>query len=447
MKVVFLTPDHRVDRRIMLEALSLRERGHEPLIIADLGKGKEEDRSCHSVPIVNAIPYGGDIDAAAGHVRGSLFAALKEPMKQLLGGYPSLRRFLRTLYSCGFHSLQWLRPRGKRKLSPLEDAYYARARSCEADVYVACDLPMLPPAARAAAERNAVLIYDAHEFYTGQVILSPPERAMARAFEREFIGSARQVITVNASIARLFAQEYGIAEPAVIYNCTSPPASFDPAAGHRVIRDRLSLHEKAKIVLFQGGYLQGRNLENLVRAAARFSEDIVLVLLGFGEYRAFLEKLARAGGRKNVCFLEAVSQQELLGYSASADLGVIPYQPIDLNTRFCTPNKFFEFIQAGLPVLAEGRLEELKRFIEAEGIGFLRDLSTPAAIAAAVNAICADEDRREKARERCRAISSRYRWDVEGRRFAEMVEKACENTAPVGSLIAAARRREEVPAG
>jgi glycosyltransferase involved in cell wall biosynthesis len=428
MKVVFLTPDHLVDRRIVLQAKSLGEGGHESVIIADLGSGKEEDRSYSYVSIVNAISYEAVEGGASPGRRTSLFATLKDPMKKLLGGYPSLRRFFRTAYSYFFHCLQCVRPHEKRRLSPLEDDYYARALSYDAYVYVACDLPMLPPAARAAAARNVVLVYDAHEFYTGQVILSPPERAVARDFERNLIGRAHQVITVNASIARLFARHYGIPEPAVIYNCTTPPPSFDRTAPHRVIHDRLSLPEGTKIVLFQGGYLQGRNLENLVRAGAELFDGIALVLLGFGEYRAYLETLARARRRNNVFFIDAVSQEELLDYSAAADLGIIPYQPIDVNTRFCTPNKFFEFIQAGLPILAEGRLEELKGFIEGEGIGFLRDLSTPKAIASALNEIISGDEGLCRARERCGTLSSRYHWDEEGRKFTGLIEKAWEES-------------------
>jgi len=426
MNIVFLTPDRIVDRRIVLEAESLRMKGYTPCIIADLGAGKASDESYPGIPIVNAL-MGGTEGAPA---RKSLFTMLKDPAKRLLGSSPGLRKCFRTTYFYLFHVAQLARPPSRRRLYPLEDAYYERARAMKADIYVACDLPMLSPAARAARDHGSLLIYDAHEFYTGQVTLSGPERAMAEAFERELIGKAQLVITVNESIAALFAERYGVRKPEVIYNCTSAPPSFDREVPHRVIREKCALDDTAKIVLFQGGYLPGRNLENLVRAAGSFRDGIVLVLLGFGEYGAHLQDIARGVGRGKVFFLEAVSQGELLEHSASADLGVIPYEPIDLNTRFCTPNKFFEFIQAGLPVLAEKRLEELKLFVEREEVGFLRDLSTPGSIAAAVNEICSQSASLVRAKERCGAIAGRYSWDEEGARFAAMVE----------NIIAGARR-------
>jgi len=418
MNIAFLTPDRIVDRRIVLEAQSLRARGHAPTIIADLGAGKASDDSYPGIPIVNALTGGPEGTVT----RRNLFTLLKDPAKRLLGSSPGLRKLFRTTYFSLFHVAQYARPRGERRLYPLEDAFYERAKAMKADLYVACDLPMLSPAARAARDHGSLLVYDAHEFYTGQITLSGPERAMAEAFERDLIGEARLVLTVNDSIASLFANRYGIPKPRVIYNCTSAPPSFDRRARHRVIREKCALDDITKIVLFQGGFLPGRNLENLVRAAGDFKDQIVLVLLGFGEYGAHLKNLARGICSSKVYFLDAVPQEELLAHSASADLGIIPYEPIDLNTRFCTPNKFFEFIQAGLPVLAEQRLEELKHFVEREEVGFLRDLSTPALIASAVNEICPKESLILRARDRCSAIAPRYCWDGEGARFTDMVE-------------------------
>lgn len=418
MNIVFLTPDRIVDRRIVLEAESLRVKGHTPVIIADLGAEKTSDDSYPGISIVNALRGGPE----GRPTHKSIFTLLKDPAKRLLGSSPGLRKFFRTTYFYLFHMAQFVRSRQERRLYPLEDAYYERARAMKADLYVACDLPMLSPAARAARDHGSLLIYDAHEFYTGQITLSCPERAMAEAFERDLIGKTHLVITVNESIATLFADRYGVRKPEVIYNCTSAPPSFDREARHKVIREKCALDDATKIVLFQGGYLPGRNLENLVRSAGSFRDKIVLVLLGFGEYGAHLQNISRHYGREKVFFLDAVPQGELLAHSASADLGIIPYEPIDLNTRFCTPNKFFEFIQAGLPVLAEKRLDELRRFVEKEEIGFLRDLSTPEKIAAAVNEIFSCGEGVALARKRALAIAPRYSWDQEGARFLALVE-------------------------
>ena len=78
--------------------------------------------------------------------------------------------------------------------------------------------------------------------------------------------------------------------------------------------------------------------------------DIALVFLGPGvEKRPELSEIAAGAGTlgSRVFFLlDAVDQRQLLEFTASADIGIIPYPPIDLNSRLCTPNKLFEFIVA-----------------------------------------------------------------------------------------------------
>jgi glycosyltransferase involved in cell wall biosynthesis len=420
MKIVFLTPDTIVDRRIVLEAQSLVRQGHGTVIIADLGPQKDQDDSFLPVRIINAVCSSGSPG------KESRLSWIKEEAKKHLGGSPPLRRMTRKAYYALFSLLEMMKPASARKLHPLGESYIERALAECGDVYVACDLPMLPAADRAASKNGKFLIYDAHEFYTEQQHLSALEKRMAREMERMLIGRTHLIITINDSIADLFKERYAIQKPEVIYNCTTPPPSFDARASHGVIRERLSLGPGTRIVLFQGGFLPGRNLESLVRAARHFPQGTALVFLGYGEYRRHLQDLARAAG--NVHFLDAVSQGELLDYTASADLGIIPYQPVDLNTMFCTPNKLFEFLQAGLPLLADGKLQEIKRFIESEQIGFLRDLSTSESIGSAVREILGCPEGLTMARQSCLKAAHRFTWDVEGAKFARLVEETLKKS-------------------
>jgi len=426
--LVFLTLDRIVDRRIILEGQSLAARGCHVTVLADLGSVTKDDSTYPGVTLLNVLAGTGPVEPGGEPGSGSgsssapgfsAFLTMKDLAKKSLARWPATRIAVRKTFFYLYHMLQ---PPGRARLSPLEEQYARRALETEADIYVACDLPMLPPAYRAASKHGSLLIYDAHEFYTEQISLVPPERRSMVEVEKRLIGKAHLVVTINESIAGLFAERYGVKKPEVIYNCTSPPESFSRDANFNVIREKLSIPENIKVVLFQGGYLQGRNLEALVSSAGLFTDGVALVLLGYGEYRAHLEELARRRGRGRVHFLDAVSQEELLAHSASADLGIIPYQPIDLNTRYCTPNKFFEFIQAGLPILAETKLEELRRYIESEGIGYLQNLSSPEAIAEAINRIAADEANLAAVRAQVRAVAPRITWENEGRKFADLVE-------------------------
>ena len=78
----------------------------------------------------------------------------------------------------------------------------------------------------------------------------------------------------------------------------------------------------------------------------------------------------------NVFFAGWVDQSRLLGYTRHASCGVIPIQPETLHLRYCTPNKLYEFLEARLPICASD-MPELRRFVEASGIGAVYDLSRP----------------------------------------------------------------------
>jgi len=87
---------------------------------------------------------------------------------------------------------------------------------------------------------------------------------------------------------------------------------------------------------------------------------------------------------RRIFFHEPVPVQHLLPYTASADAGIIPYPNLGLNKYYCTPNKLFEFIVAGLPILAND-LPELNRFVAQQGIGMNLPMNSPEDIARAID--------------------------------------------------------------
>jgi glycosyltransferase involved in cell wall biosynthesis len=110
------------------------------------------------------------------------------------------------------------------------------------------------------------------------------------------------------------------------------------------------------------------------------------------EKRRELESIAGRLGLLGTCVLfhDAVRQRDLLRYTASADVGIIPYPAIDVNTTLCTPNKLFEFLVAGVPILAND-LPELRRFVLGSNAGLTHPMNSPTEIAAAIDAMRASD--------------------------------------------------------
>jgi glycosyltransferase involved in cell wall biosynthesis len=117
----------------------------------------------------------------------------------------------------------------------------------------------------------------------------------------------------------------------------------------------------------------------------------------------------------------------LVFWSAAADVGIIPYQPIDLNHRLCSPNKLFEFIAARLPILAND-LPFLKQIVEGEGFGIVRQLNTPENIAYGINEIFDNSKGYiDLARRNMAEKGARYEWPSQAEKLMEIYRPFLRN--------------------
>lgn len=311
---------------------------------------------------------------------------------------------------------------------PYDDALCAAARHYPADVVIAHDLTALPAGHQMARTWGVPLVYDAHELYYEQAVFSPVQKKLMAEVEGRLIRDCDVAFTVNGSIAQEMHQRYGCQPVRVLLNVTDPPEDFDPTGSYTHIRDHLGLPEDKVILLFQGGMIKNRNLEALVDAMAEVQHpDAVLVMLGFGKLQAALQaRVAEKSLQGRVYFIEAVPQSELIYWSASADVGIIPYPPIDLNTLYCTPNKLFEFIQAGVPILANDS-PELRRFVHDTGFGQVGAMESSQAIARLLDSAVADATWRSKAKTAMMANRHQYAWAYAKAEYLHLIRQACQN--------------------
>ena len=328
-----------------------------------------------------------------------------------LPGFLRVFQFFLRLWS---HASSWL-----TGLSPYEYALYQTLCTYPYDAYHAHDLPMLKVALRLARRWKAKLVYDAHELYPEIITLTPRQRRQLTRLERRFIRHAHAVITVNRFIAEEMARRYAVPAPQVILNCAPLPVE-EEVRHSRLFHERLNLAPDRVIVLYQGWLAPHRGLEALVCSARSVTPSVAIVLLGFGEYWSDLERLIATEGVSNRVFLvPAVPQDELLRWTAAADVGIIPYQAVDTNTLYCSPNKLFEYIVAGVPVIAND-LPFLRGVISDHQIGITHPLSTPASYSEAINYLAVAKEKRITYQANTRMAAKLLNWDVEGRKLLEI---------------------------
>ena len=386
-----ITQDVDVTRRIIQEAQALAGAGYDVQILTRAaGTEGPPGETAGGIPVARVITRGNDprfrrLYRLAGVERGSRAAALWG----VLSGRSTFT--LRAV--------------------PQAIAYHA-------DVYHAHDLNNLPAAAAAARATGARLVYDAHELFAEManrwVRL---KRANWRRLEARLLPRCDLSLTVNDFIAAEMARRYHVPAPLVVLNCPDPPTGFDPDAPHTEIRDALGLPAGTRIVLYQGWISAGRGLENLVRAAPLLPMGVVVVFMGYGEYQQTLAGLAAGlDGADRVRFLPAVPQRDLLAWCASADVGIIPYQAVDLNNYYSSPNKLFDFIHAGVPLVASD-LPFLRQVIAGHDLGVVATLDSPQAYAAALRAVLDHPEDRERRRANLRQAAAIYTWQAQAARL------------------------------
>ncbi len=292
------------------------------------------------------------------------------------------------------------------------------------EVIIANDLPQLGAAVAAAYRSNATVIYDAHELYPHQAGVLGQREALI-ATERALLPEVDGIVTVNDSLADYLAYSYACPRPRVVLNCPSlrhyGGAIRDTGALRRAVR----LPSRTKLLLFQGGMVEHRALPEMVAGMAHVTSDVALVLMGgrhtIGDaLEAQARELGLLGSR--VFLLPEVPASELLSWTKGADAGIIPYPHVDLNTLMCTPNKLFEFLVAGLPVLATHGTE-LRRLVGDQGVGMNADMRTPHDFARAIDAFFRGP--LDEWRHNAQALSTRYSFEVEGEQWPGIVADAC----------------------
>jgi glycosyltransferase involved in cell wall biosynthesis len=275
-----------------------------------------------------------------------------------------------------------------------------RLTQSQADIYHAHDLNALPATFLAACLRHKPVLFDAHEYASEEGESSPFQSRLHRIvvfFLRLLLPRCRGVITVSPQIARGFCDQFSLSAVTVVRNIPV----YQAVTRTNRLRETLGLSKETRIALYQGGLQSNRDLDRLVRAAPFLEQNNVIVLMGQDAQntKARLESLILLEGvTDRVKILPAVPYEDLLEWTSSADLGLIIFPPdYSLSIRWCLPNKLFEYLMAGLPVLSSP-LEAVADIILNYDVGKVAFSLVPEDIANAINTILSDQNACERMR-------------------------------------------------
>ena len=258
------------------------------------------------------------------------------------------------------------------------------------DVFVANDLDTLPANFLAAKIKRKPLVYDSHEYFTEvpELIGRPIVRTIWIGLEKLLVPRVDAAYTVCDSIAEVYHDLYQV-DFKVVRNlpvCSETEKITDSMTSSHRISNSL------KIILYQGALNIGRGIEAAIRAM-QYLEETELWLAGDGDLTSQLKVLVvEMKLESKVKFLGRLPLHQLHEVTRKADLGISLEEDLGLNYRFALPNKLFDYIQAGVPVLVSN-LPEMKRIVDQYQIGVIAETHQRKELAGLFKAALNDQEK------------------------------------------------------
>lgn len=286
-----------------------------------------------------------------------------------------------------------------------------------------------------AQGHEARVVYDARENFVGIPALEqghPRRHAVLVAQERAHIKDCAGVSTVSEPIADVLRERYTLAvRPAVILN--TPVLAADRSGP--TVRAEIGLDAGVPLLVYSGTISHARGIDTLVRGLEHLpGVHLVIVSVPFPHPSVpGLEDLARelgVGDRLHV--LPPVGQSQLIHYLSGADVAVHPMPGGSPNHDQALPNKLFEYLHAGLPlVVSDARL--MAEFVTTHEVGHVFTTGDPVSYAAAVKAAL---DGGRRTGERVDELAREYSWEAQEERIRAYYESVTGNhgATPVGDL-------------
>jgi glycosyltransferase involved in cell wall biosynthesis len=254
---------------------------------------------------------------------------------------------------------------------------------------------------------------------------------LAKLTESLLAPSADAVIAVTPGRAAVMREMYpDISGPDLVPNY--PPLA-SPAPRFDEVRRRLGvMREPCFLFLYQGILGLHRGLEQLIDASVMLKGlPIHVAFVGQDRSTGAIQRYAEErNAGDTVTFHPPVPSEELPGITGSADAGLLLFQDSCLNHTLSLPNKLFEYMMSGLPVLASD-LPEISEVIREHDCGVLVNASDPVSIMEGMQKIASDPEEAETRGKRgLRAARENYCWRISAESLRKLYSQVLDEEFP-----------------
>jgi len=283
------------------------------------------------------------------------------------------------------------------------------------DILVANDLDTLPANYLAARCKKVKLVYDSHEYFTEvpELVQRSFIRKTWERIEKWILPNINYSYTVCNSIAGIYNKKYGINMQTI----RNFPYCFDYSE-----KDLKINHSQEKMILYQGSVNKGRGLE-LVIQSIKYIENAKFHIVGDGDIIEQLKQFVTEYKLENkVVFAGRLPINELSEYTKRADLGISLEEKLGLNYYYALPNKLFDYIKAGVPVLVSD-FPEMGLLVKKYDIGITTLSTNPKEIAKIIKFMVTDSQSIQKWQKNLQKAASELCWEKEEIKLLNLYEQ------------------------
>lgn len=276
------------------------------------------------------------------------------------------------------------------------------------DAIISVNANTLKPCGRAAEDLGAALIYDAYEYWPehrleSAVALTDIERAVIDEVERAYMEDADVTITVSPELAHEYQKLYGLTRtPIVTYNIPLDHV------------DKARLVNTPPRFIFIGNFQIARNIEMIFKAAA-VTDGIDMTFQGSGVLGSWLEtqiKDHKVSDRIQVN--DPVPYEQLIESASFFDIGIIAHEAYNMQIDGSLPNKFFEYLSAGLALIVPPTTA-FKNFPGIEEFAYILEDTSVDAVSRAIESLASDPTRITAMKKAAIEVAHQYNYENHAR--------------------------------
>jgi hypothetical protein len=290
---------------------------------------------------------------------------------------------------------------------------FAAARRLQADIYHFHDPELLPWGVLLRQLSRAQVIYDSHEhlqedIFSKRYLPAPLRRPFSRLAGTLELLAVRGLSAVVAATPHIHQRFAGLPTESISV-CNYPLAEER--------RSALPLGEREMQACYVGGISFDRGIRELAAAADLCRTRIVLA--GPLWDGLTLDTVRDLPGWAGVRYRGVLSRAEVADVIGASRVGIVTFLPA-FNYVHAGPNKMFEYMQAGIPVVASD-FPLWREIVASTGCGLCVDPRDPAAIAAAVDRLAGDPELAAACgRNGARAVAGKFNWSTEAQKLVDL---------------------------